>query len=39
MSVPEKMIVLDFLIAVAKYGETIRADVESAQLAIHAVSN
>jgi hypothetical protein len=39
MSVPEKMIFLDFFITVTKYLETIRADVVSTQLAIQAVSN
>jgi hypothetical protein len=39
MSVPEKMIFLDFLITIAKYLETIRADVESTQLAVQAVGN
>ena len=39
MSVPEKMILLDFFITITKYFETIRADIQSTKLAIQAVGN
>jgi hypothetical protein len=39
MSVPEKLIFLDFRITIAKYLETIRADVEGTKLAVQAVGH
>ena len=39
MSDPEKMVILDFLLAVTKGLETIRADVKSTQLVIQAIGN